>query len=87
MTLIIQIKFFNFLKTQDLVIVFNYFIKVDDEINSIIACLEFIISNSCCYDISENILTKELIDLGLPKENVEQIVKLYKTNKDKLRLK
>lgn len=45
--------------------------KVDDEINSIIACLEFIISNSCCYDISEIILTKELIDLGLPKENGE----------------
>ena len=75
------------MKTQDLVYCYFIIFKVDDEINSIIACLEFIISNSCCYDISENILTKELIDLGLPKENVEQIVKIYKANKDKLRLK
>ncbi len=32
-----------------------------------IASLEYIISNSICYDISEEVLNKELIDLGLPK--------------------
>ncbi|KAL4426777.1 hypothetical protein ABPG74_006574 [Tetrahymena malaccensis] len=57
------------------------------EINAIIASLEFIIKNSVCYDIDENVLSKELIDLGFPKENVEMIIKTFRTYKDKLKLK
>ncbi|CAD8103397.1 unnamed protein product [Paramecium sonneborni] len=54
------------------------------EINSTIACVSFIVENSAKYDVSEQVLIKELIDLGLPKENCEQLSKTFKQYKDKL---
>ncbi|KAM3135476.1 hypothetical protein pb186bvf_012332 [Paramecium bursaria] len=54
------------------------------EINSTISCITFIIENSSKYDISDTVLTKELIDLGLPKENCEQISKTFKQFKERL---
>eukprot|EP00828_Plagiopyla_frontata_P015125 TRINITY_DN19660_c0_g1_i2.p2 TRINITY_DN19660_c0_g1~~TRINITY_DN19660_c0_g1_i2.p2 ORF type:complete len:194 (+),score=59.77 TRINITY_DN19660_c0_g1_i2:66-647(+) len=57
----------------------------NEEINSIIASLEFILSNSTRYDISDVILLKELINLGLPKENCDMIGKAFKENKEKLK--
>ena len=62
------------------------------EINSTIACINFILENSTKYDVSEAVLTKELIDLGLPKgisrlvirENCEYLSKTFKQSKEKL---
>lgn len=39
----------------------------EEEINSILASLEFILSNSIRFDVEDSVLLKELIDLGLPK--------------------
>jgi len=58
-----------------------------DEIHSILASLEYIITNSVRYEVSDAVLLKELIDLGLPKENCESILKIYKENADKLKEK
>ena len=70
----------------------------DEEINSIISSIEFILTNSTRYDISDVILLKELINLGLPKgiyissfftnfvkENCDMIGKAFKENKEKLK--
>jgi hypothetical protein len=39
----------------------------EEEINSILSSLEFILSNSIRFDVEDSVLLKELIDLGLPK--------------------
>ena len=61
------------------------------EMNAVIATLNFILHNSVMFQIEENKLNKELVDLGLPKgqilsytENVESITKTFKNNRDKL---
>lgn len=64
--------------------------------NSIISSIEFILINSTRYDISDVVLLKELINLGLPKgiyigkhnlfkENCDMIGKAFKENKEKLK--
>ncbi len=58
-----------------------------EEIISIIASLDYIIENSVRYGVSDDVLLKDLIDLGLPKENCESITKGYKENSAKLREK
>lgn len=54
------------------------------EINSTIACITFVIENASKYDVSDTVLIKELIDLGLPKENCEQLSKTFKQYKERL---
>lgn len=36
------------------------------------------------FQVADSVLNKELLDLGLPKENVESIAKVYKGSRDKL---
>lgn len=52
--------------------------------NAVVATLNFILHNSVRFHASDVVLNKELIDLGLPKENVESITKSYKGQKEKL---
>lgn len=54
------------------------------EINAVAATLNFILHNSVEFHVSDIVLNKELIDLGLPKENVESITKSYKASREKL---
>ena len=54
------------------------------EMNAVISTLNFILYNSVKFHVSDSTLNKELIDLGLPKENVESITKTFKTNRDRL---
>jgi len=60
---------------------------IRDEIISILASLDYIISNSIRYGVSDDTLLKDLIDLGLPKENCESITKGFRENAQKLREK
>lgn len=39
------------------------------------------------YEVKDTVLLKELIDLGLPKENCESIVKVFRDNLEKLKEK
>jgi len=43
--------------------------------------------SSIRFDISEEVLMKDLIDLGLPKENCRSLTKIYKKTKKKLKKK
>lgn len=54
------------------------------EMNAVISTLGFILRNAVLFHVGDGVLNKELIDLGLPKENVEAITKTYKTNREKL---
>ena len=64
---------------------FHYLVR--DEIISILASLDYVITNSIRYGITDDILLKDLIDLGLPKENCESITRVYKESMPKLREK
>lgn len=59
--------------------------------NAVVATLYFILQNCVMFRVSDTVLNKELVDLGLPKgilskyaENVESITKTYKSSRDKL---
>jgi hypothetical protein len=52
-----------------------------------LASIDYILSNSARYGITDDLLLKDLIDLGLPKENCESITRSYKENAQKLREK
>jgi len=41
--------------------------------------------NSIRFDISEEVLLKDMINLGLPKENCGSITKIFRKNKDSLK--
>lgn len=56
-----------------------------EEILSVMAILEFILRNAIKHETKETILQKELIDLGLPKENVDSICKVYNEEFEKLK--
>ena len=56
-----------------------------EEILSVMALLEFILRNAIKHETKETILQKELIDLGLPKENVDSICKVYNEEFEKLK--
>ncbi len=58
-----------------------------EEISAIIACLYYILNNSIKYEVVETALLKDLIDLGLPKENCESITRVYKEHIEKLKEK
>lgn len=57
----------------------------ETEAKTIIAMLDFIITNSAKNDISSEDLMKELIDLGIPKENCQSLSKVIEQNQEKLR--
>lgn len=63
------------------------YVSARDEITSILASLDYIIANSVRYGVTDETLLKDLIDLGLPKENCESITKGYRENSQKLREK
>lgn len=54
------------------------------EMNAVVSTLYFILSNAVMFQVPDAVLNKELLDLGLPKENVESIAKVYKAGRDKL---
>ena len=53
----------------------------------IFSLLDFILRNSIKFEVEENILTQELQQLGLPLENADSITKVYKTQKENLKIK
>eukprot|EP00009_Paramoeba_aestuarina_P006805 CAMPEP_0201519040 /NCGR_PEP_ID=MMETSP0161_2-20130828/9699_1 /ASSEMBLY_ACC=CAM_ASM_000251 /TAXON_ID=180227 /ORGANISM="Neoparamoeba aestuarina, Strain SoJaBio B1-5/56/2" /LENGTH=209 /DNA_ID=CAMNT_0047916961 /DNA_START=42 /DNA_END=668 /DNA_ORIENTATION=- len=55
------------------------------DVKASLAALLFIISSSAKYDVSDEVMAKELLSLGLPNEHCEALKKPYKENKDKLR--
>lgn len=52
--------------------------------NAVVSTLNFILANAVMFQVADAVLNKELLDLGLPKENVESIAKAYKASRDKL---
>lgn len=59
----------------------------ETEAKIIISLLDFIIRSSIKFDVSENILSNELQQLGLPQENADAITKVYKNQKENLKNK
>lgn len=57
----------------------------ENESRTIVAMIDFILSNSAKNDIEQETLMKELIDLGIPKENCQSICKILDQNHDKIR--
>lgn len=57
----------------------------EKEAKTYIAMMDFIIINSARNDLESEILIKELIDLGIPKENCVSFGKVYSKNKQRLR--
>ena len=52
----------------------------EKEINIIIAIIIFIFNSSIKFEIDPSILNQELQYLGIPQENIESIIKAYKSN-------
>jgi len=57
------------------------------EAKTIIAMIDFIISNAAKNNVDQEQLMKELIDLGIPKENCQSLCKILEQNLEKLRNK
>lgn len=55
------------------------------EAKTIIAMFDFILSNSAKNDTEPAQLTKELIDLGIPKENCQSFAKVHEKFVKKVR--
>jgi hypothetical protein len=55
------------------------------DIKGAVAALHFILSNSVKYNVNPEILTKELTQLGLPKEHSEALSRAYVNKRDTLR--
>lgn len=56
------------------------------EAKTIVAMLDFIISNSARNNVDQEQLMKELIDLGIPKENCQSLCKIMEQNQEKIRI-
>ncbi len=56
------------------------------EAKTILAMLDFIISNSARNNVDQEQLMKELIDLGIPKENCQSLCKIMEQNQEKIRI-
>ena len=50
-----------------------------------VAAVHFILINAARHDVDETSLTQEIQQLGLPKENAEEISRSYRENKESLR--
>lgn len=57
----------------------------EKEAKTYIALIDFIVINSARNDLDGDLLVKELIDLGIPKENCVALGKVYSKSKSKLR--
>ena len=57
----------------------------ENEAKTYIALIDFIILNSARNDLDGEILIKELIDLGIPKENCMSLGMAFSKNKAKLK--
>lgn len=57
-----------------------------NECQTIIAIVDFILCNAAKNQTDGEVLLKELIDLGIPKENCQSICKIYDSNLEKLRV-
>lgn len=57
----------------------------ENQSKTIVAMLDFILTNSAKNGVEPEQLTKELIDLGIPKENCQSLCKIVEQNAEKLR--
>lgn len=55
------------------------------ECQTIVAMVDFILANAAKNNIESDVLLKELIDLGIPKENCQSLCKILEANLEKLR--
>lgn len=56
-----------------------------NECQTVIAIVDFVICNAARNQTDHEVLLKELIDLGIPKENCQSLCKIYESNLEKLR--
>jgi len=59
----------------------------ETEIQGLIVALEFILKSAARFNIDHSVLLKEIMQLGLQKENGDIIAKLYKENRQSIRSK
>lgn len=59
----------------------------ETEIQGLIVALEFILKSAARFNIDHSVLLKEILQLGLQKENGDIIAKLYKENRQSIRSK
>ena len=57
----------------------------ENESKTIIAMLDFITTNTAKNNVDQEQLMKELIDLGIPKENCQSLCKVMEQSQEKLR--
>lgn len=57
----------------------------ENQSKTIVAMLDFILTNSAKNAVEPDQLMKELIDLGIPKENCQSLCKIMELNSQKLR--
>jgi hypothetical protein len=62
-------------------------IKLIEHFQGAVAALHFMITNAAKHDVDEVSLVQEIQQLGLPKENSENIGRAYKDHKEALRHK
>merc|ERR1712146_1772 len=65
----------------------NSIFENESEIQGLIVALEFILKSAARFNIDHSVLLKEILQLGLQKENGDVIAKLYKENKQVIRSK
>jgi hypothetical protein len=51
-----------------------------DEIQSAFAAVHFIFTSACKFDVSSNVLSEEIAQLGIPQENAVSLGKVYAEN-------
>jgi hypothetical protein len=52
------------------------------DVKGAVAGLDFILHSGCKYNVSDETLSLELNQLGLPKEHCEALAKVYQANKE-----
>lgn len=57
----------------------------ESEAKTIVAMLDFVITNTAKNNVDQEQLMKELIDLGIPKENCQSLCKIMEQSQEKLR--
>ena len=57
----------------------------DADVEAVVAALEYVVRNATRHDVSGKTLTRELEQLGLPKEHADAVCKPYEKEKEGLR--
>jgi hypothetical protein len=57
----------------------------DADVEAVVAALEYVVRNATRYDVDGKTLTRELEQLGLPKEHADAVCKPYEKEKEGLR--